>query len=632
MKQNGRRCGKAAIWALVAVAGIAAGVGGTMAIAQDAPPAAAADAAQDGERRALSSFTLRYAREHARHPAIDSVMQDTVVLGRLTDGYTAPRDGVESVRVRFDEVGALGGLYDAAIPVVSAAIAERLRELGLPTAYVAPDPTQLHLEDGLVVDTRSGSTDLTYLITTGKVTQVRTQALGERIDPDSTLNSPAHARIRYRSPVHAGDGADLLEVGPIDDYVARLNRHSGRRVDVAVAATGEEPGAVTLDYLVTENRPWLVYGQAKRDGSRATDEWRYTLGFLNNQLTNNDDVLSVEYRTSFDNVNSLGASYERPVGTSDRLRWRAQGSWYEYTSADVGLPDATFEGSGWALGAELIWNFYQRHDLFIDAVGGVRLEHLSVDNTLAALSGDDEFVIGYIGARLEQQRESFRTFGGATVEFSLDGASDEAQQALGRTNADSTWAIAKGDISHSFYLEPFLDRSLSERTGFAHEFALRAAGQYAFGSRLVPNYQEVLGGLYSVRGYPEAVVAGDSSFVASAEYRLHIPALLHAREEPGSFFGKPFRWRPQYAYGPTDWDLIARAFVDVGRTMNSDRESFEVDQTLVGAGVGLELSLTRRFNIRADVGVALDDLDNSDGSTLVERGDIQLHFVGTIVY
>ena len=187
MTQNGRRCGKAAIWALVAVAGIAAGVGGAIAIAQDAPPTALADVALDGERRALSSLELRYAREHARHPAVEQVLQGTVVVGRLADGYTAPREGVESVRVRFDELGALGGIYDSAIPVLSAAVAERLRELGLPTAYVAPDPAQLHLEDGLVIDTRAGSTGLTYLITTGKVTQVRTQALGERVDPDSTL-------------------------------------------------------------------------------------------------------------------------------------------------------------------------------------------------------------------------------------------------------------------------------------------------------------------------------------------------------------------------------------------------------------------------------------------------------------
>lgn len=636
MTQNGRRTGKAAVWALIAAAGFAAAVGGAMATASAIYHQQSADDTPqpevDGAWHALSGIELRYALAHPKHPDIAEVMKGSVTLGRLANGYTAPREGLDSVRVTFAELGSLGGVYDAALPVISQAVVERLRELGLLTAYVTPDASQMHLEEGLVVDTRNGATGLTYIITTGKVTQVRTQGLGERVDPDHTLNHPWHARIRFNSPIHAGAGADLLDAGPIDDYVARLNRHAGRRVDVAVAATGEEPGAVTLDYLVTENKPWLIYAQAKRDGSRATDEWRYRFGFIHNQLTNDDDTLSLEYQTSFDNVNSFTASYDRPIGRSERWRGRVYGSWYEYTSADVGLPNATFEGNGWSVGAEAIWNFYQRHDLFLDAIGGVRYEHISVDNNLAAVFGDDNFVIGYAGARLEQRREAFSTFAGVTAEFSLDGASEEARQALGRTNADENWLVVKGDVSHSFYLEPLSDKTLSERTGFAHEIALRAAGQYAFGSRLVPNYQDVLGGMYTVRGYPEAIVAGDSSFVASAEYRLHIPALLNSREEAGSLFGKPFRWRPQYAYGPTDWDLIARAFVDVGRTMNSDRESFEVDQTLVGAGVGLELSITRRFNVRADLGFALEELNNADGSNLVERGDMQLHFVGTVVY
>ncbi len=640
MAQNGRTPGKAArIFAIVTAAGLAAVVGGAMvsvSMHMDDPPRATASAELDGGRHPLTGIDLKYAREHLQHPPVDEILAGMVTLGALGDGYAAPRDGVPSVQVALRDVGNLGGVYDTALPLISQAITAQLKAKGLLGVYAEPDVAQMHLDNGLVVDSRpADQTRLTYILTTGKVTQVRTLGLGERVKPEETLNNPLHARIRYMSPVHTGaasDSPDLLRTGPIDDYVFRLNRHTGRRVDVAVAATGEEPGAVTLDYLVTENRPWLVYAQAKRDGSRATDEWRYRFGFVNNQLTNDDDTLSLEYQTSFDNVDSFSASYERPIGRSDRLRMRAYGSWYQYTSADVGLPNASFEGEGWSVGGEAIWNFYQHHDLFIDGVAGARVEHLSVDNNLALVSGDDEFVIGYVGARLEQVRESFRTFASATLDFSIDGASDEAQQALGRTNADSTWTVLRADVSHSFYLEPLMDRTLSERTGFAHEFAVRAAGQYSFGSRLVPNYQDVLGGMYSVRGYPEAIVAGDDSFVASVEYRLHIPALLSAREEPGTAFGKPFRWRPQYAYGPTDWDLVARAFLDVGRSTNSDRETFEVDQTLLGAGVGLELSITRRFNVRADLGFALEGLDNSDGSSLVDQGDAQLHFVGTLVY
>jgi hemolysin activation/secretion protein len=96
--------------------------------------------------------------------------------------------------------------------------------------------------------------------------------------------------------------------------------------------------------------------------------------------------------------------------------------------------------------------------------------------------------------------------------------------------------------------------------------------------------------------------------------------------------GRPFRWRPQYEYGPTDWDLIARAFVDAGWTRNIDRESFEIDQTLIGAGLGLELQLTRRFNVRIDYGWALTDVERVGGGNEVDAGDSQWHLVATLVY
>jgi hemolysin activation/secretion protein len=630
---------RSVIAALVAASGLVAIAGLSHAQDSSAPAGIAtlsqADPQVDGLRRPLTSLEARYAREHPAHPSLDAMMDTSITLGQLADGYTAPREGVPSLTMRLGDIGGSGGIYDAALPLISQAFASRARAFGLLGTYAEPDPSQVRLEDGVVVDARpAGSTSLTYVLTTGRVSQVRTQALGERVDPDKTLNNPVHARIRANSPVRpeAGGQNELLVTDPIDDYVERLNRHPGRRVDVSVAATGEEPGAVAVDYLITENRPWLLYAQAKRDGNRGSDEWRYRFGFIHNQLTNADDILSLDYSTSFDNVRSVNGSYERPLAGSQRWRWRVYGSWYEYTAADVGLPDASFEGDGWSAGGEVIWNFYQKRDLFLDAIAGMRYDQIGIQNTLAGLDADDSFVIGYVGARLAQQRESFRTNAQATLEFSLDGASDEAQQQLGRTNADENFVLVRASGEHAFYVEPLLDPSLDRFSGFAHEIALRAGGQFTFGQRLIPNYEDVLGGIYSVRGYPEAIVAGDHSLVVSAEYRLHIPALLGSQVEPGSFFGQPFRWKPQYEYGPTDWDLIARAFVDAGWVGNQDRESFEKDQTLLGAGVGLELALTRHFNLRADLGVALKELENADGSTLVEQGDVQLHFVGTLVY
>lgn len=109
----------------------------------------------------------------------------------------------------------------------------------------------------------------------------------------------------------------------------------------------------------------------------------------------------------------------------------------------------------------------------------------------------------------------------------------------------------------------------------------------------MPNFQQTAGGLYTVRGYPEAVVAGDNAFIASAEYRYHLPRGLSSSVQPSEFFGTPFRFRPQYPYGPVDWDLIFKGFVDFGRVTHEDRQSFEEDATLVSVGIGAELAAFR---------------------------------------
>ena len=132
--------------------------------------------------------------------------------------------------------------------------------------YVAPDPAQISPSGE---DLRPpGRTTLRIVITTALVSGVRTLAYGDRVDPAKRVNHPAHRRIIEHSPLKPfveveGDGKarrkrrDLLRRDHLDDYLFRLNRHAGRRVDAAVSA-GDETGMVTLDYLVTERSPLVL--------------------------------------------------------------------------------------------------------------------------------------------------------------------------------------------------------------------------------------------------------------------------------------------------------------------------------------------------------------------------------------
>ena len=80
-----------------------------------------------------------------------------------------------------------------------------------------------------------------------------------------------------------------------------------------------------------------------------------------------------------------------------------------------------------------------------------------------------------------------------------------------------------------------------------------------------------------MRWRKRSAIAGDNLYLFTAEYRYHVPRAFAIEEEPRQLFGQPFRYAPQYVYGRPDWDLILKAFVDVGFVEINDPLFFEVD-------------------------------------------------------
>ena len=597
----------------------------------------------DGPAYPVSELVLRYLHEdHPGHPPLEEIMALEVELGDTIQGYVAPRAGVPSVSFRLADVAhqPLVRFYASAIQRILERIRDHLSEIQLLAVYVAPDPLDIN-EVGQ--DLRPpGRTALRLVITTGVTSEVRTLAAGKRFDPADRINNPAHQRIIDRSPATPyvpGDPErrDLLHKDLLDNYIFRLSRHPGRRVDVALSGA-DQIGGVILDYHVTENRPLVLYAQISNTGTADTDRWRERFGLIHSQLTDQDDILSLEYiTTAFDEVNASIGSYEAPLGDSDTLRWRVHGSWSEYTASEVGFFGSAFSGESWSAGGEIIANIYQRENLFVDLVGGARFDHIDVDNSLTGVTGKEDFFLPHVGLRLEQRTEWYSTLVAAAVEWThsdITGVDQAELDNLGRPVPDDDWVVLRWDVSESFYLEPLLDPTgwadptTPETSTLAHEIALSFRGQYAFGHRLIPQQEQVVGGLYTVRGYPESVVAGDTVLIGSVEYRFHLPRALEIQPTPPKLFGRPFRVAPQNVYGRPDWDLILRGFFDVGRTFISDQIFTETEDTLVGAGVGLELQLTRNFNLRADWGFALNDLATQN----VHAGSNRFHIVATLLY
>jgi len=638
--------------------------------AEERAPEASRTGELQGPRRLLpiTSFEVRYAeasRQIPRLPGVPELLAGAVVkLGRLPDGtFVARKDGGEPIDLRVGEFasptpimfdgGPEADLNDGgAIAAVTTAITAELRRRGVVGVFVTPivagvDAAGRTIDgevDESLADVRkpAGRTSFRLEIFVAPVGEVRTLAIGDRVPVEERLNSPVHALIRKRSPVQVGDTIDR---NLVDDYTLRLGRHPNRRVDVGVSPNSDK-GDLSLDYLVSEAKPWQVILQLSNTGSYQTSQLRQRIGFQNTQLTGNDDVLRLDYLTSnFDSANALLGSYEMPF-LAERLRLRGYGSYSEYSASEVGSSQ-DFNGESWLVGAELNWNFYQQREWFIDAVFGARYENIRTQNNTLSETGQSGFFIPSVGVVLSRNNEKWSTNAGVSLEFNVAGwggtGTSQELLPLGRFAADQDFQIVRGNVEQSFFLEPLLapDSFAGKGLGpgqvwqpgmtLAHEIYVGGKFFTSLDQRLVSNFQDVQGGLFTVRGYPENFVAGDKTVSLTGEYRLHIDRLLGVDPNNyGTFLGQPFRGKAQEPFGPTDWGVIVRAFCDSAVVYQSDKLPFENNSTLMSVGVGTEVQLWRNFNGRVDWGFPVRD-ETSNGRT-VEAWDGRVSFIVTVIF
>jgi len=604
----------------------------------------------DGERYPVSRFVLEYRSEHPEHIPLEMLADEVVTLGVTAGGYAEPREGMPSVDMRIGDVveGAGGSFYRSGLNAVAKALAKGLTRRGFIGHFVEFHPEDI--DAATAADKRGGArSELRLRLWTGKASDVRSISSGDRLksytggDPALRINSddPVQARIRATSPVQPGE---LLRKDYLDEYVFRLNRHPGRRVDIALSP-GEEDEAVVVDYLVQESKPWSIYAQVSNTGTKTTNEWRERFGFVHNQLTGHDDILRLDYTTAgFDASHAIVASYEFPL-LSDRLRIRPYASYTQFDASEVGQSGLDFSGRTTTAGVEATGILLQTREWFLDGTAGIRGKNEVVENPFGG-EGDEVFWIPYVGVELTRDTESAYTSAGLTFEYHPSdwGKPDPVQiDLLGRPSVDREWHVLKFHADQSFFIEPLInpkgfkgDASAKGPKSLAHEIVLSVRGQYGFDNRLLASEEEIAGGMFSVRGYPESVIAGDSVIIASAEYRFHVPRAF-GTQEPGylmgkknDMFGPDFRWQPQSDFGRGDWDWVLKAFFDVAQSRVNDKLAGEEDYTLVGAGIGTELQWKRNFTMRLEWGFALEDVD--DPANEVDAGDNEIHFLITVLY
>ena len=200
----------------------------------------------------------------------------------------------------------------------------------------------------------------------------------------------------------------------------------------------------------------------------------------------------------------------------DRIRWRISGLNSEFDASEIGFTQETFHGEEWNAGGEIIATVHQKKERFIDVVAGIYRRNIMVENTTLAERGKDDFLLPRVGIDLEQREETFSIFGSVDLEWNCAGAAntdDVEINKLGRLDTENDWTVFHWRLLISFYLDPWLmgdkweSPSEEDHPNLTHELVLNFSGQYS-PDRLIPQAMFPVGGMYTVRGYPETVATG----------------------------------------------------------------------------------------------------------------------------
>ena len=564
---------------------------------------------------------------HPRMPTAETLMSTSVTLyqnGKVYSGSSVSKG--QKVSLTLDQLAQQGGsLTNSASTEIEKAIVAKVNASGISGVQCLVEPApNAQSANGIKV-------------VAAQLAGVRTIATGVRGgETGQSINSDNHATIKKQSPLNQGD---VMDKEVLEDYLYSLSRFPGRTVSAAVSS---EPSnaQVVLDYYIQEKKIFDVYASVSNTGTTETSKYQERVGLLATQLTNNDDILSIDYQNSnFSGTQSVNGYYDARIGTLKDFRWRATGQWGQYYSSDLGLAAEDFNGSNWGIQGEVIWTFLQKGNSFFDLDLGVKGWNAQTENNLLASNGNANFITwsGFVNALATG--ETWALQGSVGGMYTTTDANQQNLDDLGRLNTSSNFTTLNGSVYGSFYLDPLLDStwkgSKSLYKPLVHEIFGSLRGQYAFDYRLTPLSQYTMGGLYTVRGFAQSITAGDNALVGTIEYRMHLPRMFTPSTPTGSFPSatKPFRWAPDSGTGAApDWDLVLSGFFDAGRVYNNQSYEFEANTPMYSAGVGLDLTVLQNLTVGIDWGWALNSISNPSAGVQVDSGSSQFWFTATIVY
>lgn len=576
---------------------------------------------------------LSYSDTQVEPVPIEQLMQQVKIeLRKSASGIRGPKGEGERLCVTLEELNGLPQttpFYTSALDAVSQAVAHAIcMKTGYLGIFCSASNENLVKIGAQTQKAQGQSPGLDFFIEFSKCGSVRT--ISEPKRGDAAIDTVQTAFVRRNTPVKKGE---LLKKEKLSEYALYLSRYPDRRVEIEFHPL-ETMGEVGLDYLVQSSRPWHVFSGISNTGTDTIGEWVASFGFIHNQFLLRDAIARLEYAstTRFKNYHTVRASYEFPFFKIYRTRFRAHFSYMNYSSTQLGISGPLFAGRQTTGGGTFLANLHQNGNFFVDGEAGLTYRAVQVINQSAGTdSRHVRFFIPRFGASFEKHNRAWSVASGlafvTTINGFMVGKSHGAIDQLGSANVTNYWFYLDGYLSTSLFIDSL---TRPQRGPFAHEIRLISAGQVTPRCyRLAPQFKGVIGGLHSVRGYPEAFIAGDSTLVVSGEYLIHIPRLFYPNARAKTkVFGKPFYVAPPRPGLLPSWDLAFKLFIDAGGAY-TNRNQGEPNAILLSTGGGLDLNLMNHFILRSDLGVVLK---KTVGTSEVTRGHMRFSLSATLYY
>ncbi|MBJ7450146.1 MAG: ShlB/FhaC/HecB family hemolysin secretion/activation protein [Parachlamydiales bacterium] len=550
----------------------------------------------------IEKISIAYVDSSKKPINVEDLNHINVLLVKQDDTLTGLKDEGQNVAVPINSIGkvekciSVSGLVN---------IAEQIVQHFTSKGYIG---IRVFLAEGQIdekgQDIRKENKDLVFEVLATHVKDIHTKSQGGRFE-NQEVNHPSHTRIAKHFPVKCDSECSIdsndsvLDGEAMNEYLFRINRHPGRMVTTEITDFATD-GSVELELLINENSPWHGFVNTSNTGTESTGNWIQRFGYVNYQLSNHDDILSLEYDTAFFNhMHSLSTYYEAPFWDCERVRWRVDAWKSTFDVQALEIQNMNFSGSQWQVGPSIIANVYQYDDFFLDFNAQINWLHVYVNNSVSQISGNQKFFLPNIGLLASRKRITNNFI--ATVSYQKNlphvagtSTSPNGLLGLGRNEANPSFGLINYNFFGSFYIAP--ESHMDENTlWLVHELALTLGGQYAFDYRLIPQKEGTIGGLYTVRGYPQGILAGDSTTFFQAEYRRHLPRGPLCRECPKAF-------------GNRDWDFFWKLFLDGGYTHINRQETNELDYSIYGTGGGVEFVWGSSLVIRGDIAVSLNSI------------------------